>query len=95
MKTLLMFSALLWETDVDAHPLLYEFGFLDNDGVFQPWKTQAGNEYTIAVPPGYGPNNTLTLRLKVLAFCFEFNIGFHRILFGLVYTDRELTMYVG
>jgi hypothetical protein len=60
-----MIPAPLWVTDADAYPLQYEFGFLDNTGVFQPWKTQTSNEYTIAVPPGYGPNNILTLRVKV------------------------------
>ena len=60
-------------TDADAYPLKYEFGFLDENGNFQAWATQTGNEYTIAAPPGYGPNNILTLRMKVImALLFAF-----------------------
>jgi hypothetical protein len=33
--------------------------------VFQVWDTQTSNEYTISVPPGYGANNFLTLRVRV------------------------------
>jgi hypothetical protein len=36
--------------------------------VFQPWRTQTGSEYKIAVPPGYGANKILTLRVKVKDF---------------------------
>jgi hypothetical protein len=53
-------------TDVDAYPLEYEFGSLDANGVFRSWITQTSNEFSIAVPPGHGPNNILTLRMKVI-----------------------------
>ena len=54
-----------WVTDSDAYPLQYEFGFVDSSGIFQPWITQTSNQYSIAVPPGYGVDHQLTLRVNV------------------------------
>ena len=59
------FLAPRWVTDSDAYPIKYVFGYLNDKGVFQPWETQTNNEYTISVPPGYGPNNILTLRVQI------------------------------
>ena len=59
------FLAARWVTDSDAYPLQYEFGFVDSSGAFQPWVTQTSQEYSIAVPPGNGVDNQLTLRVNV------------------------------
>ena len=59
------FLASRWVTDSDAYPLEYEFGFVDDSGVFQPWATQTSNEYKISAPPGYGTDKKLTLKMKV------------------------------